>query len=81
MSTTSTPPSEDEIARQVDLLVDECRRTCLWYQRRDFYPRTREARLRVLAAIQRHADRDTFIRAGRLMACLSPPSSDGSAGS
>ena len=77
----STATQDQEIARQVDELVDECRSTCLWYQRRDYYPRTRADRLRILSAIQRHANREVFIRAGRLKECLSQSSSDASADS
>ena len=82
----SSPPgpgfdSGADLARRVDEFIDECRSACLWYQRPDYYPRTRADRLRVLDAIQRHADRDTFIKAGRLKRCLSPGSNDASAGS
>jgi hypothetical protein len=73
--------SDVELARQVDELIDECRSASLWYQRPDYYPRSRADRLRVLDAIQRHADRDTFIRAGRLKEWLSRSSSDASADS
>ncbi|MBI5548405.1 MAG: hypothetical protein HY901_31370 [Deltaproteobacteria bacterium] len=73
--------AEADLARQIDALIDQCRSTCLWFQRSDYYPRTRADRLRVLDAIQRHADRETFIRAGRLKRCLSPISSVDSAGS
>lgn len=78
---TSEPPSAEEIAREVDDLVDECRSTCLWYLRRDYYPRTGPERWRVLDSIQKHAGRDTFRRAGRLKRWLSPRSRDGSASS
>ncbi len=81
MSAPTQDWSPQELARQVDELVDECRRTCLWYKRRDFYPRTLEARLRVLEDIQRHSDRATYVRAARLKECLSQTSSGGSAGS
>lgn len=71
----------EDIVRQVDELIEECRSRCLWHQRRDYFPRTTAERLRVLDAIQRHADRDTFVRAGRLKEWLSRISSDTSAGS
>jgi len=71
----------EDVAREVDALVDECRTRCLWYIRRDYYPRTDEERRRVLDAIQQHADVRTFKRAGRLMRWLSPPSNAGSTGS
>jgi hypothetical protein len=72
--------SAEEIAREVDELVDECRSTCLWYQRPDYYPRTDLERWQVLDAIQKHADLETFRRAGRLKECLSRRSSSASAG-
>lgn len=81
MSSADRESTSPEVAREIDALIDECRSTCLWFQRPDFYPRTRAERLRVLEAIQRHADRDTFIKAGRLKRCLSPSSSGASAGS
>jgi len=78
---SGTRPSGEDVARQVDDLVDECRSTCLWYQRPDYYPRTDLERWRVLDAIQKHADLETFQRAGRLKRWLSRPSSGASAGS
>ena len=71
----------EDIARLVDELIDECRDTCLWWQRRDYYPRTDEERRRVLANIEHRADRSTFQRAARLKRWLSRPSSCASAGS
>lgn len=74
-------PSGPEVHRQIDQLVDECRSTCLWYQRRDYYPRTDADRISVLDAIQKHADRTTFERAGRLKEWLSRLSKAASAAS
>jgi hypothetical protein len=68
-------PSAEDVAREVDELIDECRSTCLWYQRPDYYPRTDPERWRVLDAIQKHADLATFRRAGRLKEWLSQLSS------
>jgi hypothetical protein len=65
----------------VDALIDECRDTCLWWQRRDYYPETDEDRRRVLSDIERRADRRTFQRAARLRLWLSRHSSSGSAAS
>ena len=62
------------------LPVDECRSTCLWYQRLDYYPRTDLERWRVLDAIQKHADLKMFQHAGRLKKWLSRSSSGASAG-
>jgi hypothetical protein len=69
--------TETEIRR----LVDEYRATCLWYLREDYYPGNRDEAVRVLAQIERHADRDGFVRAGRLRQWLSHPSSEASAAS
>lgn len=55
----------------VRALVDECRATCLWFLRADYYPTTSEECLRVLDLIQKHAGRDGFQRAGELKRCLS----------
>jgi hypothetical protein len=74
-------PSREDVAREVDELVDECRTTCLWYQRPDYHPRTDLERLQVLDAIQKHADARTFQRAARLKEWLSLRSSDVSADS
>ena len=71
----------EDVARLVDELIDECRDTCLWWQRSDYYPRTDEERRRVLADIERRADRSTFQRAARLKRWLSRPSNGGSAAS
>ncbi len=78
---SSTRHPGEDVAREVDDLVDECRSTCLWYQRLDYYPRTDLERWRVLDAIQKHADLKTFQRAGRLKKWLSRSSSGASAGS
>ena len=58
--------AENDLARAVDELIDDCRSTCLWHQRPDYYPADDEARVRVLDEILGHADRATFIRASKL---------------
>jgi hypothetical protein len=65
----------------IDRLVDEYRDQCLWFLRPDFYPRTFEERLRVLASIQRHGDRAAFQRAGEARQWLLQHSSERSAAS
>lgn len=62
-------------------LVDEYRARCLWFLRPDLYPEDREQALRVLRHIERHGDRDGFVRAAQLREWLSPPSSAPSADS
>ncbi len=73
-----TAPPED-LVRAIDALVDECRVECLWYLRPDYHPRTDVERLQILEAIQARADRDVFMRAGRLKEWLSRLSSAESA--
>ena len=58
--------ADSDLARAVDELIDDCRSTCLWHQRPDYYPADDEARVRVLDEILGHADRATFIRASKL---------------
>jgi len=69
------------IEAEIRGLVDEYRTRCLWYLRPDFYPETREEMLRVLRQIEKHADREGFVRAARIRQWLSPPSKEPSAGS
>jgi hypothetical protein len=44
---------EDKVAVMVDALVNEYRPRCLWFLRPDYYPRTKEERLRILDYIER----------------------------
>lgn len=71
METRREWPSEGELAAEIDRLVAECRDTCLWFQRRDYHPRTHAERLTILDAIQRRCDVATFKRAARLKKWLS----------
>jgi hypothetical protein len=79
-SHTSNPTAE-QVARDVDALVDECRVSCLWYMPADYYPASDDERWTVLDLIQQRADLATFKRAGELKRWLSPTSSDASASS
>jgi hypothetical protein len=62
-------------------LVDDYRIRCLWFLRANYYPSTREGRLRVLDYVQRYGDRDAHIRAANLRRWLSQISSTDSAAS
>ena len=62
-------------------LIDQYRHQCLWFLRRGYYPETVEEALRVLESIQRHGDREAFMRAGEVRRWLSQASSATSAGS
>jgi hypothetical protein len=78
------PPPEpipQSYAAELRGLVDEYRTRCLWFLRRDLYPETRDEAVRVLRQIERHADRDGFVRAARIRRWLSHPSSRPSADS
>jgi len=81
MSLGAPPPTHEEIVRQVDQLVKECRAGHLWFRREDYFPRTDPERLAVLDDIQKRANLETFRRAGQLKSWLSRLSSSGSAGS
>jgi hypothetical protein len=78
---SKAPVSHEDVAREVDALVDECRAVALWYLRPNYYPRTDVERLRVLDSIEKHADVAVFKRAARLKQWLSRHSSVTSAGS
>lgn len=62
---------DPRIEEEVDRLVDECRSTCLWYLRPDYYPKDDRQRDRVLERIQRGGDRAAFQRAAELRRWLS----------
>jgi hypothetical protein len=69
------------IAEAVNRLVDEYRLRCLWFLRSDYYPVTDTERLKVLAYIERHGDREAFRRAGEVRQWVSRTSSAPSAAS
>ena len=54
------------LADAVNTLVDDYRTRCLWFLRADYYPATREARLRVLDYVQRYGNRDAHVRAATI---------------
>jgi len=74
-----TGSDEHSVAEAVDRLVEENRVSCLWFLRPDDLPATNADRIRVLALIERHGDRDAYRRAATLRRRLSPTSSDASA--
>jgi hypothetical protein len=73
-------PDDQGVVDAVNRLADEYRARCLWFLRSDYYPDSTEARLRVLDYIERHGDLAAFRRARELRQCLSPNSSERSAG-
>jgi hypothetical protein len=64
-------------ATAVNRLVDEYRDACLWFLRRDYYPESPAAALRVLRDIERHGDRTAYQRAAEVRQWLSRDSSEG----
>ena len=60
-----------EKMRQVNVLMDEYRLNCLWYMRKDYYPETPTAAIRVLEAIERHGDMAAFKKAAPIRQWLS----------
>lgn len=65
--------------QQVNTLVDEYRKTCLWFLREDYYPETAEAAIRVLGYIEKHGDLAAFKKAATLRQWLSRESNSISA--
>jgi hypothetical protein len=74
------PPLE-EVLDDVRALVEEVRNSCLWFVDAAFSPATPDEAIRALRWIERHADRDTYVRARHLRAWLSQHSSEKSANS
>jgi hypothetical protein len=74
-------PSRSQVLEQVRALVREVRDSCLWFLDADVVPVTDEEAFRVLRQIERHADRQTYVRARELRAWLSQSSSAVSADS
>jgi hypothetical protein len=73
---------DEQAANQaVDRLVEKYRVRCLWFLRSDFYPSTREERLRVLRYIEQQGDLEAFRQAASLRRWFSHDSSATSADS
>ena len=71
---------DEDILRQAHALINENRVTCLWFLREDFLPEDRDGLIRAMTYIERHCDRETYIKARRIRECLSRSSSETSAG-
>lgn len=76
-----TMQERSDAALAVRQLVDEYRSRCLWFLRSDYYPATDEERRQVLGYIERHGDREAFVRVAAIRRWLSPTSSAPSAAS
>jgi hypothetical protein len=70
-----------QTAAAVRRLVDEYRDRCLWFLRADYYPEGAEEISRTLDYIERHGDRQAYLRAAEIRKWLSRRSSGPSAGS
>lgn len=70
---------DDDLRRQVNLLVDTYRDRCLWFLRADYYPSDLTDVLRTLDYIRRYGDQEAFRKAGELHQWLSRDSSKPSA--
>ena len=66
--------TRDQIYAEIDSLVEQYRDMCLWFSPRDYYPSTDETRLKVLHDIERHGDREAFMRSRELRHWLLQPS-------
>ena len=66
---------EATVMRSVCALLDEYRKTCLWFLREDYYPQTSVEACRILEQIERHGDVAAFRKAAELRQWLSQNSS------
>ena len=75
----ASPAEAAAFWRELHALVDEYRVQCLWFVKRDYYPRSREGALRMLEYVQKSGDLRGFKQAGELKQWLSQHSSVASA--
>ena len=73
------PEDFDSVMSSVRVLMDEYRAESLWYMRKDYYPESVDAAIRVLKANENHSDLAGFKRAATLRQWLSQYSSATSA--
>lgn len=71
----------EPLSAQLDRLIANYRRRCLWFLRENYYPVTRDEILRVLGYIERYGDREAYRRASAIRRWLSQNSSAPSVGS
>lgn len=57
---------DDAAAEKVGAIVRRYRRRCLWFLREDYYPASLSQAVRAMEHIERHADRQGYIRARSL---------------
>ena len=55
---------------QASALWEANRLQCGWFLKADFVPQTRDDFLRCLALLAKHGNRETYIRARKLLKCL-----------
>jgi hypothetical protein len=58
------------IMEQASALWEANRLQCGWFLKADFVPQTRDDFLRCLALLAKHGNRETYIRARKLLKCL-----------
>lgn len=61
----------ESVPREVLELIAEARSTSLWFAPSDFVPADVPAAIRALEAIERHSNRELYVRARKLRAWLS----------
>ena len=59
-------PEDPEIKAELITLINEYRAQSIWFLREDFMPENDQEAVRTLEYIEKHADREGFIRARRL---------------
>jgi hypothetical protein len=57
---------DKDILRQSHALINENRVACLWFLREDFLPEDTEGLVRAMTYIERHGNRDTYIKARKI---------------
>lgn len=65
------PELSPEMEEAIRSLVDDYRDRCLWFLRREYYPRTPQEISRVMEVISRYGDQQAFRRARRIEQWLS----------
>jgi hypothetical protein len=62
--------NKSDISKELHLLTEQYRNTCLWFLRDDFFPKTNKEALLVVNAVKRYGDGDGYKRARKIEAWL-----------
>ena len=65
-------PQQEALFSAYEALVERNRLRCLWFMKPGYLPRDTAGMLRVLRAIEKAGDLETYVAARRLIQCLSP---------